>query len=195
MRKWRTLVHSTYVKPWTVFFGLAMLMSSYLRPNTEIFEIYVLKHLCVMVKIEKTFCLKNRNNAHWSIWLEKGWQNCPKKFRRLFNGSFPTCGKRIKAHVCLQCRPYNFMYMCTFPYLAYRSTLSPNFLIFEHFWDFWSWFKGVIHALKMFKNPFLHKIYPKASKKLKFTSICSNDQAGFVISSNHCAMGAKSPML
>ena len=32
----------------------------------------------------------------------------------------------------------------------------------------------------MFKNTFLLNIYPKASKKIKFTSICSDDHGGFV---------------
>ena len=29
-----------------------------------------------------------------------------------------------------------YAYMYTFPYLAQRPTLLPNFRIFEHFWDF-----------------------------------------------------------
>ena len=78
--------------------------------------------------------------------------------------------------------------MRTFPYLALRPTLLPNFLIFEHFWDFWSWFMGVIYALRTFKITFLLKIYPKASKKLKFSSICSDDRGGFVTPSDHCAL-------
>jgi len=48
-------------------------------------------------------------------------------------------------------------------------------LFLSIFLDFWSSFEGATHALKMFTNPFLLKIYPKASKKLKFTSICSDD--------------------
>ena len=32
------------------------------------------------------------------------------------------------------------------------------------------------------------KIYPKASKKLQFTSICSDNHGGFVTPSDHCAM-------
>ena len=40
----------------------------------------------------------------------------------------------------------------------------------------------------MFKNTFMLKIYPKASKKLKFTSICSDDHGGFVTPSDHCAL-------
>ena len=31
-------------------------------------------------------------------------------------------------------------------------------------------------------------IYPKASKKLKFTSICSDDHGGFLTPSDHCVM-------
>ena len=44
--------------------------------------------------------------------------------------------------------------------LYYQISLFLSFL-----GTFWSWFKGVIHALKMFKNTFLLKIYPKVSKK------------------------------
>ena len=42
----------------------------------------------------------------------------------------------------------------------------------------------------MFKNIFLLKIYPKASKKHKFTSICSDDHGhgGFVTPFDHCAL-------
>ena len=46
------------------------------------------------------------NTAQWSSSLGRGWQNCSKKIRRLFNGYVTTYGKRIQAHVCL------------FPYLA-----------------------------------------------------------------------------
>ena len=48
------------------------------------------------------------------------------------------------------------------------------FFTFEHFLDFWSWFEVVIHTLKMSKNTFLLKIYPKTFKKLKFTVICKS---------------------
>ena len=42
----------------------------------------------------------------------------------------------------------------------------------------------------MFKSNFLLKIYPKASRKLKFTLIYSDDHGarGFVTSSDHCAL-------
>ena len=44
--------------------------------------------------------------------------------------------------------------------------------------------------MKMFKNTFLLKIYPKASKQLKFTSLCSDDHG--VLSppptTVHCAL-------
>ena len=39
----------------------------------------------------------------------------------------------------------------------------------------------------MLENPFLLTIYPRTSKKLKFTLICSDDQKGFVTPSDHCA--------
>ena len=65
--------------------------------------------------------------------------------------------------------------------------ISLIFPIFEHFLEFWSKVKGVIHTLKMLKDTFLLKIYPRASKKLKFASICSADQEGFVTPSVHCA--------
>ena len=43
----------------------------------------------------------------------------------------------------------------------------------------------------MFKNTFLLKIYPKVSKKLKVTSICT-DEHGFFNPSDHCAVIVKS---
>ena len=52
-------------------------------------------------------------------------------------------------------------------------------LFLSIFLDFWSWYEGVIHTFKMLKNTSLLKIYPKATKKLKFTSICSDDHGGF----------------
>ena len=83
-----------------------------------------------------------------------------------------------------------YAYMHTFPYLAYRPTLLPNFLIFEHFLDFWSWFEGVNHALKMFKYTFLLKMYPKASKicldDLRVLSPLPTTVQWYLYNSNRC---------
>ena len=45
-----------------------------------------------------------------------------------------------------------------------------------------------MHALNMFKSTLLPKIYPKASKKLKVTLVCSDNHGGFVTPSDHCAL-------
>ena len=96
---------------------------------------------------------KRITNAQWSSSLGREWQNCSKKSRRLFNGYVPNMTKIWKDM---------YAYMCTFPDFAQRPTLLPNFWAFL---DFWSWFEGVIHAIKMFKNIFLLKIYPNLPKK------------------------------
>ena len=52
---------------------------------------------------------------------------------------------------------------------------------FEHpMLDIVVYFNGVIHAIKMFKSPFLLKIYWIASQKFEFTPICSDDLGFFV---------------
>ena len=63
-----------------------------------------------------------------------------------------------------------YAYRRTFSYLAWRPTLLPNFLIFEHFVDVWSWFKGATIAVKMFKTLFCSKYtqkFPKNSNLLQ----------------------------
>ena len=66
-----------------------------------------------------------------------------------------------------------------FEYETCNAPLGRPFLVSE----------VVIHALNMFINTFLLKIYPKGSKKLKSTSICSDDHGGFVTPYDHCAVG------
>ena len=120
-----------------------------------------------------------RSTAQWSSSLGRWWQNCSKKIRRLFNGYVTTYGKKIKGHVCL------YTYFSLFGLETHFITKSP------YFWAFLGLLKlieGVVHGLKMLLNTFLLKIHPKAFKKLKFTSICSDDHGGFVTPFDHCAM-------
>ena len=61
-------------------------------------------------------------------------------------------------------------------------TLLPNLLFSEHCFDFWSWFEGVIHALKLS----LLKKYPKASKKAQIYFNLFGSPWEFVTPSDHC---------
>ena len=108
----------------------------------------------------------------------RGWKNCSMDM-------FPHMTKR-KKRACLP----QWVLFLIWP----REPLYYQFSFFQLFLDFWSWFEGVICASKMFKNTFLLKIYPKASKKpLKFTLICSYNHGGFVTPSDHCALQLRLP--
>ena len=70
-------------------------------------------------------------------FIREGWQNCSKKFRRLFNGYLPTYGKKTKGQVCL------CVYFSLFG-------LETHFITkFSYFWAFFFTFEADLRGLFM----------------------------------------------
>ena len=101
-------------------------------------------------------------SAQRSSSFGRGWQNCSKKIRRLFNWYITTYGKMIKGHVCL------YAYFSLFG-------LETHFITkFPYFWAFFGLLKVIWGGYSYFKNVEKHFSAQNIAKSFQKTQIYFN---------------------
>ena len=97
---------------------------------------------CQALASPPSFFLYLWSTAQWSSSLGRGWHNCSKMFRRLFNGYVPTHGKRIKGHVCLH----------VYEYFSLFGQETHFLTKFPYFWGFFWLLKLIWGDYSCFRN-------------------------------------------